>query len=202
VSGLREKIADLVDAISRNEVSEPTDAVLRVLAEHGDTQQVREQIQGIVHAAIFDIAPLATQRRDEIVREVMAVVAHIVAARDAAVDDVNEEVRWRERAIDRAERAEADLAAARQQLDHARADGQTAQRDLAAILRALDLGDHARMISSHYVVVEEVLPAIEHMRQQLDQVRALAEQTRLYPDTLRAILDAPARPAGHDETGQ
>jgi hypothetical protein len=108
-------------------------------------------------------------------------------------------VDW-ERRVSR--RAHDELAAARQQLDHARADGQTAQRDLAAILRALDLGDHARMISSHYVVVEEVLPAIEHMRQQLDQVRALAEQTRLYPDTLRAILDAPARPAGHDETGQ
>jgi hypothetical protein len=74
VNGLREKIADLVDAISRNEVSEPTDAVLRVLAEHGGVTNLREQISLMV---------------------------------------------WRS-ANKRAERAEADLAAARQQLDQVR----------------------------------------------------------------------------------
>jgi hypothetical protein len=89
------------------------------------------------------------------------------------------------------------LATARQQLDHARTDGQTALRDLAAILRALDLGDHARMISSHYVVTEEVLPAIEHLRQQLDQVRATFQRWSGGPDdefeqTMRDLLDAPA----------
>jgi hypothetical protein len=75
VSGLREKIGDLVDAISRNEVSEPTDAVLRVLAEHGGVTNLREQISLMI---------------------------------------------WRS-ANARAERAEADLAAARQQLDQVRA---------------------------------------------------------------------------------
>jgi hypothetical protein len=74
MKGLREKIADLVDAISRNEVSEPTDAVLRVLAEHGGVKNLREQISLMV---------------------------------------------WRS-ANARAERAEADLAAARQQLDQVR----------------------------------------------------------------------------------
>jgi hypothetical protein len=112
MNGLREKIADLVDAISRNEVSEPTDAVLRVLAEHGGVANLREQISLMV---------------------------------------------WRS-ANKRAERAEADLAAAQM--------------------------------------------ALRVARRRLDKVRALAEQTRLYPDTLRAILDAPARPAGHDESGQ
>jgi hypothetical protein len=43
-------------------------------------------------------------------------------------------------------------------------------------------------------------------RQQLDQVRAWSTRWFLglggARDELNAILDAPARPAGHDETGQ
>jgi phosphoglycolate phosphatase-like HAD superfamily hydrolase len=109
MSGLREDIADLVDAISRNEVSEPTDAVLRVLAEHGDTEQVREQ------------------NLHEVVAE------------------------WHDRAV----RAEAELVAARQQLDQVR---EVLARDTQTPLTRL--------------------------------VKA------------QAILDAPARPAGHDKTGQ
>jgi chromosome segregation ATPase len=139
VSELREKIADLVDAISRNEVSEPTDAVLRVLAEHGGVTNLREQISLMV---------------------------------------------WRS-ANERAERAEADLAETKQRLEWTTRDMRMLEADLAAA------------------------------RQQLDQVRALAERQLsdqaaggdskrgwIYAHDALAILDAPARPAGHDETGQ
>jgi hypothetical protein len=94
---------------------------------------------------------------------VMAVVARIVAARDAAVE--------------RAEQAEA-------------------ERDAAIKSRDAWLW-----------LSEEADLAVA--RQQLDQVRALAEDFDRLPvgpvaasARLLAILDAPARPAGHDESGQ
>jgi hypothetical protein len=92
------------------------------LAEHGDTQQVREQIQGIVHAAIFDIAPLATQRRDEIVREVMAVVAPILAARDAAVERANFAEAYFEGAQGKVKYLAEQLGLARQRAERAEAE--------------------------------------------------------------------------------
>jgi hypothetical protein len=121
VNGLRQDVIDAMvkhfedqrghppEQMQINDLTEYADAALRVLAEHSDTQQVREH----TYRCAF---------------------------------------------LTRAERAEADLAAAQM--------------------------------------------ALRVARHRLDKVRALAEQTRLYPDTLRAILDAPARPAGHDETGQ
>lgn len=45
-----------------------------------------------------------------------------------------------------------------------RRDADVAQDDLAAILRALGVGDHARPQSPHEVVWQEVLPAIERLR--------------------------------------
>jgi hypothetical protein len=115
-------------------------AVLRVLAEHGDTQQVREQIADALTGAErfrFDL--------------IMTVVAPIVAERDAA----NEQL---ERYDGQAwEDLQADLAAARQQLDRAEA------------------------------IVE--------------LVRKVGRGT-VTPAELMALLDAHARPAGHDESGQ
>lgn len=42
------------------------------------------------------------------------------------------------------------------------------QNDIAAVLRALNLGDHSRDASPHEVMVGEVVPAIERMRQEID----------------------------------
>jgi hypothetical protein len=93
------------------EVELVADAVLRVLAEHGDTQHLREQIA----EAIRYVDENADLDR------VMAVVAPIVAARDAAT----ERAERTERAADSHYKAwigaKADLAAARQQLDQVRA---------------------------------------------------------------------------------
>ena len=47
-------------------------------------------------------------------------------------------------------------------------DTDAAHSDIAAILRALDLGDHARPVSTHVVVREEVLPAIRRLREATD----------------------------------
>lgn len=41
------------------------------------------------------------------------------------------------------------------------------QHDIAAILRALGLGDHARPVSAHAVVLDEILPAIKRQREEL-----------------------------------
>ena len=38
------------------------------------------------------------------------------------------------------------------------------QDDIAAMLRALGIGDHARFISPHAVVVDEIIPAITALR--------------------------------------
>lgn len=45
------------------------------------------------------------------------------------------------------------------------------QDDLTEILRALDLGDHARPNSPHWIVQDEVLPAIRRLRSLLDGER-------------------------------
>jgi hypothetical protein len=165
------------------------DAVLRVLAEHGDTQQVREQM-----AAFIDAHQLSFTAAGDL----MAIVARTVAARDAAVERAGHWRQLAEKWADETTGLEANLAAARQQLDQV-------HDDLAAILRALGIGDHARPISSHEVVVTEVLPRAKHLRQQLDQVRDVLARHGQTPLTrlvkAQAIL-APARPAGHDESGQ
>lgn len=41
------------------------------------------------------------------------------------------------------------------------------QDDIAAILRALGLGDHARPVSPHSVVIDEIIPRIEGLRANL-----------------------------------
>jgi hypothetical protein len=143
VNGLREKIADAIaGTVSQDDrYLEHADAVLRVLAEHGDTQQVEEEL--------VSSGALVLPRGDRI-NAIMAVVAPAISrARYFNAQD-------RIRLYEQLERAEADLAAARQQLDQV-------HDDLAAILRALGLGTHARPISSHDVVVQEVLPAIKHL---------------------------------------
>jgi len=131
---------------------------------HGDTRHLREQIA----EAIRYVDENADLDR------VMAVVAPILAARDAAVEDCGF---WRTRALN-AERLvpaqdrivgdlQADLAAARQQLDQVR--------------------------RAYHAWNEEGLGTVPGLR------------ATNWPDAWRDIgyeLDAPARPAGHDESGQ
>jgi hypothetical protein len=86
---------------------------LRVLTEHGDTQQVRERVAEALWTAF---------REDSgFVEAVMAVVAPIVAARDTAVERAEHKSRLAAENHYRAERAEADLAAANRKLDQVRA---------------------------------------------------------------------------------
>jgi hypothetical protein len=136
VSGLRQDVIDALFYASDERINfetEPSlvelaDAVLRVLAEHGGVANLREQISLMV---------------------------------------------WRS-ANKRAERAEADLAETKQRLEWTTRDMRMLEADLAAA------------------------------RQQLDQVRAYATDWDNQPvrADLLTILDAPARPAGHDEAGQ
>jgi hypothetical protein len=155
MSGLREKIADAIaGAVSQDDrYLEHADAVLRVLAEHGDTQQVREQLDRLLFG--------------DQVAEVMAVVAPVVATRDAAIERAKvlaaiRDTAFRELSDEtvRAVAAEADLAAARQQLDQVRE------------LHRNDDGDWCD------------------------------NDGFSFPCPTIRLLDAPARPAGHDESGQ
>jgi len=157
VSGLREKIAEAIHSTCYEGVRgydshleadrASADAVLRVLAlaEHGDTQRLRTELGNAIWGA---------PQPGAILDAVMAVVAPAIArARYLNAQD-------RVRLYEQLERAEADLAAAKQQLDQVRA---LAEANLYAV-------------SSH---------------------------------ALLAILDAPGRtevsevnPAGHDENKQ
>jgi hypothetical protein len=170
MSELREKIADAIaGAVSQDDrYLEHADAVLRVLAEHGDTQQVREQIADTVRGSVLSVR----QQTDKI----MAVVAPIVAARDAAVEQLGRSLAAQELMATQFRTMQREKEHGWREAERFEVRAEHAEAHLAAARMALRVARH-----------------------RLDKVRALAEQTRLYPDTLRAILDAPARPAGHDE---
>jgi hypothetical protein len=180
MSGLREAVVGaLASEITNADVLAEhlypaADAVLRVLAEHGDTQQVREQIIDAVVKHFEDQRghpPEQMQINDltEYADAVMAAIAPHLAASDAAIDnllDDNEQtLADAQKQADRAERAEADLAAARQQLDQVR---------------------------------EGIAQAIEkHAEECGDPADNAYEYARIARQ-----FDAPARPARHDESGQ
>jgi hypothetical protein len=181
MSGLRQGFIDAMsdrwdgDAESVAEYTAAADDLLRVLAEHGDTQQVREQL--------VSSGALALPRGDRI-NAVMAVVAPILAARDAAVERADEAEkslaayrRGHDAIVNRADRAEADLAAARMQVRvrDARLDQVRALAD-----------DWKRQSVDHYETYGA--PALVNLG---------AHASRIIQ-----ALDAPARPAGHDESGQ
>jgi hypothetical protein len=66
-----------------------------------------------------------------------------------------------------------------------------AQDDLAVILRALGLGDHARTDSPHTVVMNEVIPRIEWMRitegAEAYRVRIDGEWQVMHPENVQAV---------------
>jgi hypothetical protein len=266
MSELRQVIADTIrehvfgDDTPTDEAECCADAVMRVLAEHGDTEQVREQMAERVtgYGAHLEAA--------------MTVIAPIVAARDTAVEKTQWLKRERDAAVERAkstewaeglseqhceqdkhvnwfvdddaafacqwcraERAEVDLAAARQLLDQVRAvaerqlsdqasggddkRGWAYAHDLLAILdaptqpaeRAEQQAELAKQWQSEYdeqtAHAARLSRELAAARQLLDQVRALINKWerlgwRANRAELREVLDAPARPTGHDETGQ
>jgi hypothetical protein len=180
------------------DLTDYADAVLRVLAEHGDTQQVREQV---VDALFYASDERITFESDpsllELTISVMAVVTEILAARDAWRELYKAADAKRDVWMTRAERAEADLAAAVE-----RAEEAEGYRELAA-----DECDKA--INDVSVLSADLAAARVQVRvrdARLDQVRALhSPEEGQHPDfcghdkhelpcpTLRA-LDAP-RPA-------
>ena len=155
MSGLREALHKALSYFTRSDLTPgATGAVLRVLAEHGGDEKLREIESILAH-------PLENRPWRDIVRFLLDGLRAAVAARDAAVEVTERlqvKIRQLDRAVvewhDRAEGAQAELAAARQQLDQVRA--------------AVQSGDDALV----------------------------------FKVTIRRILDAPARPAGHDESGQ
>jgi hypothetical protein len=173
MSELREKVADAIaGAVSQDDrYLEHADAVLRVLAEHGDTQQVGEQIRDAIRTVATPIGgdPAKTPVWEPLFDAIMAVVAPHLAARDAAVEQVQMLAAELASVVRQENEEFVELVAARQQLDQVRAS-----------VMALPYGQTGGT---------KWLPDFEigwlHCRQ----------------DVL-AILGAPARPAGHDETGQ
>jgi phosphoglycolate phosphatase-like HAD superfamily hydrolase len=109
---LREKIADAIaGAVSQDDrYLEHADAVLRVLAEHGGVKNLREQISLMVWRSANERAERAEEQAKKAKRWLI----------DAAGADVTDLLQSLDDCTARAERAEADLAAARQQLDRVR----------------------------------------------------------------------------------
>jgi hypothetical protein len=181
----RAEASHATGVIGLSRTRQVADAVRQWLAEHGDTQQVREEIRSAIHDAPdlvgHRVGPdhdpaFALHGRGEIADistdAVMAVVARIVAARDAAVEQAKKAKQW---LIDA---AGADVTDLLQSLDECTARAERAERDLAAA------------------------------RQQLDLVRAAvngwptpSESLAQYREAVLRLFDAPARPAGHDESG-
>ena len=71
---------------------------------------------------------------------------------------------WSEIAIEWIEHYEKHTQVEHEELVRLRATITTAQDDIALMLRELGLGDHARPVSPHRVVVEEIVPAIVGLR--------------------------------------
>jgi hypothetical protein len=174
MSELREALTEALNTcpgLSRQHGEKCADAVLRVLTEHGDTQQVREQLSVAIASAWYSTAGDPT-----VLDEVMTVVAPIVAARDTADERVDEAEkslaayrRGHDAIVNRAECAEADLTAARTEVDE----------------------------------VNQQLDQVRAEHSRSDLVVSPVELPGIYERTRRIVWrDAPARPAGHDETGQ
>jgi hypothetical protein len=241
-------VADWVDEVARTDTNRPdfvasiyqfglqlADAVLRVLAEHGDDEKLREIEAILAHPsedrpwrdivrflldglrAAVAARDAAVEQRDDAISALAACAERAEraeAARDAAVE-VTERLQVKIRELDQAvvkwhdhaERAEADLAAARQQLDQVRALHQPQKRwqhpdcegSFASRQEALDWDDcdpdDLTFFTVCLVCGEIEMSNSEGERDYMEAMWPCA--------TAKALgLGAPARPAGHDETGQ
>jgi hypothetical protein len=176
VSELREKIADaLIPWLThdRRKRMQATDAVLRVLAEHGDTEQVREQVRAVAERQLSDQASGGDDKRGWVyAHDLLAILDAPTQPAERAEQQAELAKQWQSEYDEQtahAARLSRELAAARQQLDQVR-----------ATVLALPYGQTGGT---------KWLPDFEigwlHCRQ----------------DVLN-ILNTPARPTGHDETGQ
>jgi hypothetical protein len=127
--------------IGAEEVDELADAVLRVLAEHGDTQQVREQVESLPGTMIT-------------VDQVMAVVAPHLIARDELI----EQYKTLRQAFQEVSADEEHYATrAKEFLDRAeRAEGAVMDREHYASLEQLAPGDRIVWTNGGQVEVLEV----------------------------------------------
>jgi hypothetical protein len=161
---------------ARNRLRRNARAVLRVLAEHGDTQQVREQVIRILSTSR---AGLSVDALDAI----MAVVAPRLAAAVEREQNLHQVVtEWH----DRAERAEADLAAAQMQVRV-----RDARLDQVRRLPEAWAENSARHFSrelEHSVKIPDI-----------EFARGFSGGWNHAAGLLRGVLDAPAR---HDESEQ
>ena len=125
--------------------------------------------------------------------EIMAVVAPIVSARDAAVERAERLALELADAVNQQARDFVNLAAVRQQLDQVRDES---RRLLEERLDILALHDELRDRHKHCITGYRV-----HDDQDTDSDCAHCIAADLH-DILGQRRDAPARPAGHDESGQ
>jgi hypothetical protein len=165
------------------------------MAEHDDTQRARERqrvrermrdlialkFEGWGEAWVDDesgdrLAHVATDAA-------MAVVDAVLAARDAAVELLN---------------------GTRVALGHAEDKASDRLRDLVATRR-----DAAQAIAAEAKAVRDLEAELAAARQQLAEVRAAVdgwpattEPLAQYREAVLRLFDVPARPAGHDESGQ
>lgn len=65
----------------------------------------------------------------------------------------------------------------------AKSDGEVFNEDVAQILRALGLSDHARPVSAHEVVQTVILPAIDQRNQQVASLAGLVDRVATDLDT-------------------
>ena len=90
--------------------------------------------------------------------------------------------------LDESSRAEALEFVATEVRYRAMGDIDLIQEDIAAMLRILGLGDHARNKTPHEVVRDEILPILESRQQELEAVHDLAAAYRQERDECRALL--------------
>jgi hypothetical protein len=124
--------------------------------------------------------------------EIMAVVAPIVSARDAAVEQLERLHSWGGLLELLDEHWPADIFPVPETIEAAKSQE---RRDIGPVVLSLIRW------------VDRLSVDLAAARQQLDQVRAAFQRWSGGPDyefeqTMRALLDAPARRTGHDESGQ
>jgi len=209
MSGLREKIERAVDDAI---VSRRVENVLRVIAEPVDTQQVREQIvDALFYASDERITLDSDPSLIELTTAVMAVVADIVAARDAAVEQL-------ERSLAAQELMATQFRTMQREKEHGwrEAERFEAARD-AALADAQDARGWVTKEQRRAERAEADLAAarteVDEVNQQLAQVRAALERQEAWhavnggvPSVpfmdLHRALDASAQAAEHDGSGQ
>jgi len=172
---------------ARDRLRENARTALRVLAEHGDTQQVREQIAMWVD----DVAGAAD--------EVMAVVAPIVAARDAAAERARRAERERDSLARRLNLRFGQLEEARAARAQYEADLAAARTEVAEVNQQLD---QVQEVTTELFSASKRNIGINDGAAEAYQHAALALDAILNSADRKICLPITDVPADHDESGQ